>query len=254
MKLLCEVDNSLEAHVIVNMLEQNSIKAELQGEQLSSGLGVLPPITIRIMVEEKDYIPAKLLVEKLNQQPSIPAAEAPKKSKIGFGGFIVGFVFGMITISIFYRLPISATSIDHNKDGNADEFFGYYQTQIDRNFDGEIDYELHYKKNGVAEYSNSDEDFDGRFETTINYEHGNLATWESDRSGIGFNDYVIRYKNGVIDTETFYSLQTNKPLKVNYFDGIKILKSEFDSDKDGRMDTIYEYDSIGEINKRHKIN
>ena len=252
MKLAYEAANSLEAHMILDLLEQHGITGRLEGEHLVGGLGELPAVTVRVMVEEQDFSTARVLIEKWNQQqPSTPAKTT--KNRISFGGFLIGVITGMIAVIIYYRMPISETTIDHNNDGKPDEFFGYYQSHVDRNFDGEIDYEIYYKKNGAADYSKSDENFDGRFETTIKYEHGNLATWESDRSGIGFSDYVINYKNGVIDTETFYSLQTNNPIKINYFDGLKILKSEIDSDNDGRMDTIYEYDSIGEITKRYKM-
>ena len=53
MKLLYEAANTVEAHMILNLLEQSSLSARIDGEYLQGGVGELQAIGIvRVMVDE----------------------------------------------------------------------------------------------------------------------------------------------------------------------------------------------------------
>ncbi|MCJ8313576.1 MAG: DUF2007 domain-containing protein [Saccharospirillaceae bacterium] len=56
MKLLYEAANSVEAHMIVNLLEQSDLSARIDGEFLQGGAGDLQAFgVVRVMIEEHNY-------------------------------------------------------------------------------------------------------------------------------------------------------------------------------------------------------
>jgi hypothetical protein len=57
-------NNSLDAHLIKNLLMQQDIQAYVLGEHLQSGVGEIPAIgLVRVSVSDADYIEAKKVVE-----------------------------------------------------------------------------------------------------------------------------------------------------------------------------------------------
>jgi len=255
MILLYEASNALEAHMILNLLEQDGLTGRLDGEYLQGGLGELPATTVRVMIEESDYSAGKKIIDEwIKKQPLEPLNSTSKK--FGFVSAAAGFFVGVIVTAIYLYVPVNLNGIDYNHDGKLDEIWETHnyqisKTKIDRNFDGTVDFIFYFNRKGHLDYSSSDEDFNGTFETKTQYHNGNAVRWESDTKDIGVINYVVTYKNGVIETETFIDLVTGKPVKVNYFGNFKIDKSEIDTDRDGQMDTIYEYDAIGEIVKKY---
>jgi Putative prokaryotic signal transducing protein len=255
MKLLYEASNSLEAHMILNLLEQEGLSGRIDGEYLQGGLGELPATTVRVIIEESDYSAGmKIIDEWVKKQPVEPVKIQSKK--FGFGSAAAGFFIGMIVTAVYLHFPINVDGIDYNNDGKLDETWETHnyqisKTKIDRNFDGTVDFIFYFNRKGHLDYSSTDEDFNGTFETKTEYHNGNPVRWESDTQDVGVINYIVTYKHGVIETETFIDLVTRKPKKVNYFGKFKIEKSEIDINSDGTLDTIYEYDSIGEIVRKY---
>lgn len=258
MKLLYEASNSLEAHMILNLLEQEGLSARIDGEYLQGGLGELPATTVRVMIEESSYSAGmKIIDEWVKKQPTEPVKARSKK--FGLVSAATGFFIGVIVTAVYLHFPINLDGIDYNNDGKLDETWETHnyqisKTKIDRNFDGAVDFIFHYNRKGHVDYSSSDEDFNGTFETRTEYRNGNPVRWESDTQDVGIINYIVSYKYGVTETETFIDLVTRKPVKVNYFGKFTVEKSEIDIDKDGTLDTIYEYNSIGEITKKYGKN
>lgn len=59
--------NSIEGHIIKNLLEQQEIPAFVLGEHLQSGVGEVPAIgLIRVSVSDTDYPRAKEIVDDWN--------------------------------------------------------------------------------------------------------------------------------------------------------------------------------------------
>lgn len=255
MKLLYEASNFLEAHMILNLLEQEGLSARIDGEYLQGGFGDLPAATVRVMIEESDYSAGKKIIDEwIERQPAVQSNAS--STKLGFGSAMAGFFVGVIVTAVYLHFPINVDGIDYNNDGKLDETWETHnyqisKTKIDRNFDGTVDFIFYFNRKGHLDYSSTDEDFNGTFETKTEYHNGSPARWESDTQDVGVINYIVTYKHGVIETETFIDLVTRKPKKVNYFGKFKIEKSEIDTNNDGVMDTIYEYDSIGEITKKY---
>ena len=57
--------NSIEGHIIKNLLEQQEIPAYVLGEHLQSGVGEVPAIDlIRVSVSDTDYPRAKEIIDE----------------------------------------------------------------------------------------------------------------------------------------------------------------------------------------------
>lgn len=68
MKLAYEAANSLEAHMIVNLLEQQGVRAEINGAFLQGAMGELPAAgMIRVMVDDEDHVRAKAIVQGMGR-------------------------------------------------------------------------------------------------------------------------------------------------------------------------------------------
>jgi hypothetical protein len=102
MRTLYEASNSLEAHMILNLLEMQGLSGRIDGEFLQGGVGELPAAgVVRVMVDEEDYPAAKEIVNRWDaaQPPSPPNISATKQTNtflIFLGGVVVGFLMALI--------------------------------------------------------------------------------------------------------------------------------------------------------------
>jgi hypothetical protein len=254
MKLLYEASNTVEAHMILNLLEQAGLSARIDGEYLQGGVGEFQTMGIvRVMVEDNDYPDAKSIIQEWDAvQPALDTKKTIAKKQSNFGTGIIGFICGIAAMAIYYQTPVTDGGIDYNGDGKFDEKWTYVnnrisKTELDRNFDGNIDFLYSFNRKGLIESSSSDEDFDGTFETDVYYEYGSAIWQKSDTTGDGFKDYKVNFKHGKAETIIFFDPNTKKAIKMQKFGPHKLRKAEVDTTGDGIMDTIYEYDSIEEI-------
>ncbi|GAA6135527.1 hypothetical protein NBRC116188_23170 [Oceaniserpentilla sp. 4NH20-0058] len=75
MKKLYEAENGLEAHMIVNLLEQAHLNARVDGEFLQGAVGEIQASgVVRVMVDEGDYDAAKELIKKWDAEPPITSS------------------------------------------------------------------------------------------------------------------------------------------------------------------------------------
>lgn len=67
MRAIYEPAHSIEANLIVGLLEQCGIKAYIAGEYLQGGAGELPAFGVmQVMVEDKDADAARQLIDEWN--------------------------------------------------------------------------------------------------------------------------------------------------------------------------------------------
>ena len=175
MKLLYEASNTIEAHMILNLLEQAGLSARIDGEYLQGGVGELQATGIvRVMIEESDYAEGKKIIQEWDAKQPIEVEKPQAKKKSSFGSGLMGFMLGVGIMIVYYHTPVTNDGIDYNGDGNLDEkwtFINYRisKTELDRNFDGNLDFIHSFDRRGLIESSSSDEDFNGTFETDIFY-------------------------------------------------------------------------------------
>jgi predicted Fe-Mo cluster-binding NifX family protein len=64
MKSVYEASHSVEAHMILHLLEQGGLKAVVQGEYLQGAIGELPVTgLVKVMVNAEDYEEAREIIE-----------------------------------------------------------------------------------------------------------------------------------------------------------------------------------------------
>lgn len=254
MKLLYEASNTVEAHMILNLIEQYGLSARIDGEYLQGGVGDLQAVgIIRVMIEEEDYAEAKAIIQQWDaSQPKQENQTPAIKKSSHFGTALISFICGIAVMSIYYNTPVTKDGIDYNGDGKLDEIWTFVndlmsKVELDRNLDGEVDFIYSFDRKGLIESSLSDEDFNGTFETDIYYNYGNAAWQKSDTTGDDFKDYRIDFKHGATETISFIDPTTKKILKTETYGSFFINQAQVDTTGDGILDTLYEYNAIGEI-------
>jgi len=252
MKLAYEAANTIEGHMVLNMLEQSGLSARIDGEFLQGGMGELPVAgLVRVMVDEADYDNARLLIKQWEELEAEPQTPIDRKN-FSLGSTVVAFVAGVAVAAIYYNTPVTEDGIDYNGDGQLDETYTYVnyllsEVSQDRNFDGNIDALYSYDSRGLIESSVHDDNFDGTFETQLMYEKGNVYRAMSDTNGDGSIDYREDYVFGVISKAAFLNPESGKPTKTKHFNALGLEYSLIDTTGDGVMDARHDYDSREEI-------
>lgn len=151
---------------------------------------------------------------------------------------------------------------------------GLVRKERDVNGDGKPDTIRHYDPTGRLLRQEEDSRLDGRLDTWTFYEDGHPARKESDTNGDGtvdlwafydgpdnlvrteadtdhdgHRDRVVLYAQGEMVEEQHYSPGMNPPrLRITYAKGEPTRKDE-DTNRDGRIDRVTEYDEAGGITK-----
>jgi len=159
----------------------------------------------------------------------------------------------------YFRSPVTVDGVDHNRDGLLDEKYTYapsgtiLKVEIDRNFDRKVDYIAHYDRRGIIESAESDDNFDGVFETHSAFRDGSIVHSAVDTDGDGYADLGIQYTDGVTTSMEFLNPSTGLPLRIEHYKLNKLVDAEVDGDKDGKLDTRYRYDGLGQVVSSEKI-
>lgn len=104
-----DASNSIEAHMIANMLEQEGIEARVDGEYLQGGIGDLQAIDmIRVMVSEESHPAAQNIIKAFEaKQPRDETAYNARNSNYALvttGLCLVSFLLGVISASLMYYI------------------------------------------------------------------------------------------------------------------------------------------------------
>jgi len=261
MRTLYQAASAIEAHMLLDLLKQEGLSAEIHGEHLQGAIGELPAAgLVRLVIDETDYAAARALIERWESaQPAEVAKPAPRPSTHSWPRFIVGMLVGIGVTWAFYRSPVTTDGIDHNRDGLLDEKWTYaasgtlLKAEVDRNLDGKIDYIAQYDRRGMIESAEADDNFDGVFETRMRFRDGNVELYEVDTDGDGIAERRSHYANGVIATTEIINPTTGLPLRVEYYRLGILMRADVDTDKDGVLDTRFFYTPLGEVASSEKI-
>jgi hypothetical protein len=258
MKSVFEASTGLEAHMILNLLQQEGIDGRVEGEYLQGGVGELSAINVvRVVVDEMNYKKARsIIADWESRQTDKSRIEKPmrKSSRAGLG-FLLGLLVGIGSMYWAYNSPVTNEGVDHNRDGKLDEVWIYKDNRIsraeaDRNIDGKMDLIHKYDRKGIIYGSEFDDNFDGFHETTYTYQNGNITLQESDLNQDGVVDYRAFYKNGLLDVNEILDPATKVPRKRQKYVMNKLSSAEYDSNGDGTFDVTYEYDYYEEVKSK----
>ena len=253
MKSIYEASTALDAHMILNLLEQEGINGRVDGEYLPGGVGEIQAINlVRVMVEESDYEKASQIIRAWEAIEVEQQEEKTKKPATGASAFLFGLMLGGGLILWAYNTPVTEDGIDMNGDGVLDEKWIYRdnrisKTEVDRNFDRKIDIVYFFDRRGILKEATFDDNFDGVFETVYKYKDGLTHSRNSDLNQDGNVDYRASFKYGDIDEVEILGEGQDPRSKRQKFQMGKLISAELDSNGDGNFDVVYEYDYFEEV-------
>lgn len=256
MKNVYETSTALDAHMILNLLEQEGIEGRVDGEYLPGAVGELQAINlVRVMVNEADYERARRVIREWEAIQVEEAATATRTSFSGMAGFLFGLVIGAGLVFWAYNRPVTGSGVDRNGDGVPDEQRVYRgdrisRARLDRNSDGRPDSITRYDRTGQPVEAERDDDFDGTYETHVSYRDGLIRELASDLDQDGTIDYRALFRYGNLEEVMILGRHGDtRRLRQRYRMG-KLVSAEFDADGDGAFDTAYTYDDFGHIEQR----
>ena len=257
MRTIFEASSGLEAHMILNLLQQEGIECRVDGEYLQGGVGELQAMNIvRVLVEDSNYEKARTVIDEWDStQIDNTDAHTPVKSGSNIGtGLLFGLIIGIVVTFWAFNSPITSDGIDYNNDGQLDEIWIYKdnrlsRVEVDRNRDGVTDVVNSYNRKGIIYKSETDDDFDGTYETTYKYHQGSLKSQESDTNQDGKIDLLAIFENDVLAEVQLTGPDINSPKKKQKYKMNKLIGADFDSNGDGIYDIFYEYDFYEEVKR-----
>jgi hypothetical protein len=108
MKCVYEASTGLDAHMILNLLEQRGISGRIEGEYLQGGIGELSAMGfVRVMVADEDYAEArKIIAEWEAIQPPEEKTKPETSTSIALRIFISGVFVGALLM--YWALKVFA--------------------------------------------------------------------------------------------------------------------------------------------------
>jgi Putative prokaryotic signal transducing protein len=251
MKRVYQAANSVEAHMIVHLLEQAGVEAHVQGEHLQSGAGELPVGLVAVAVQDEDVEQARAVIREWEARTTSSAREpSPPTRYAPMVAFLVGAVLSGGVVWSIYNGPEDAMERDRNDDGRADEratfSAGQQFVETDRDFDGRMDAYTTFDRDGLPTKYESDDDFDGARESMMTFRYGEPERYTIDWDEDGAIDYRADYESGVLRTETFLDHTTGRPVKRITYAAPKADRVELDLDGDGQWERSYRLDRYNE--------
>lgn len=263
METVFEASTGVEAHMILHLLEQGGIEGRVDGEYLQGGVGELPAAgNIRVVVESQHATTARrIIAEWESNQPTELPVEGPKQPKPSYAGtigFLIGASLSSAVLLWAYNVPFTDEGVDYDGDGLLDETYqwrGDFISQIDgdRNGDGEIDVRYLYSHRLGIDGAESDDDFDGVFEHFTRYKAAKAVSDEIDSNGDGLVDYRSRFRHGVIIGRDLIDPVDRIIRKRERYEDGRLVEADWDSDGDGKFDSLIKYDAFEEELSRSTI-
>lgn len=98
MKSVYEASSGLDAHVILNLLEQHGISGRIEGEYLQGGIGELAAMGfVRVLVADEDHATAKQIISEWDaMQPPDAQPEPESGNSKAMRNFISGVFVGAL--------------------------------------------------------------------------------------------------------------------------------------------------------------
>lgn len=107
MKSVYEASTGLDAHMILNLLEQRGIRGRIEGEYLQGGIGELSAMGfVRVLVTDEDYAEAVQIIGEweaiqLPEEESKPETSTSIALRIFISGVFVGALIMYSLLKVF---------------------------------------------------------------------------------------------------------------------------------------------------------
>jgi hypothetical protein len=100
MKSVFEASSGLDAHMILNLLEQRGISGRIEGEYLQGGIGELSAMGfVRVLVDDEDYVEAMQIISEWEAiQPPDEKPKPETSTSIALRIFIAGAFAGAVVM------------------------------------------------------------------------------------------------------------------------------------------------------------
>jgi Putative prokaryotic signal transducing protein len=255
--------NAAEAHMLAHLLGQSGIEAHIHGEALQGAAGELPAGNlIQLLVADEEHERARALLmawERVNV-PAEPSARPGRRFGIVAAlvflavGTVAGWALKLALDKSRFSFADSIVGLDQNEDGRDDITWRYrlgsetaYKTEMDVNFDGEIDTITHLDAVGVPTEEEWDADYDGVFDSHSTFRAGIRGRTEADTDGNGIADVVSMYESGALAREEITDHLHGHVVRVNHYNAFRLQRSEIDLDRNGSLETLRTFDRFGEV-------
>jgi hypothetical protein len=258
---LYEAANSIEAHMLAELLKQEGLAAHIQGAHLQGAIGELPAAgLVRLVIAPEQYLAARAVIERWEAtQPLVEPAKSPPSRFARAKVFVAGLVLGVGMAYVFFHVPVSSQGIDYDHDGVLDERWSFapsgqpMKVETDRNLDRKIDYVAQYDKRGQIESATADDNFDGVFETRLRFRNGNVEMSESDYDGNGVPETRSNYVAGLLDNVETIEATRGTAFRVEHFKNGQRVHDDIDTDNDGHLDTRITYTPRGDVATKQEL-
>ena len=106
MKSVFEASTGLDAHMILNLLEQRGISRRIEGEYLQGGIGELAAMGfVRVLVAEEKYAEARQIIGDWEAiQPPEEKSQPETSTSIALRIFISGVFVGMLVMYLLFKI------------------------------------------------------------------------------------------------------------------------------------------------------
>jgi hypothetical protein len=116
MRIVYNEANSIEAHMVKNMLEQQEIPAYIHGEHLQSGAGELPMgRLVKVRIDNENYYKAKEIIKNCESTDTFNLTDKAsgkltiKNQIINANSLwlVVSLIFGAILMCMYMQSPMT---------------------------------------------------------------------------------------------------------------------------------------------------
>jgi hypothetical protein len=241
MKCVHEATHVTEAHMFLHLLEQEGFHGRVDGEYLQGAVGELPAGgLIRVMVSDEDYEKASAFLTEWHAQQI--SCDEKDETKVKNDSTTLNYVTLISLCVVLAGFLIACIFL-----------FPSSPLQEDLNGDGKVDAVYFLNADGSFDQNRLDRNFDGIFETTEYYKDNELDYKETDTDGNKIIDLRHKYEHSLLKEIEFLGPDGKLIIKKQKFGPFKLESAQFDSDSDGILDTLYEYDVLEEIKAKVSI-
>lgn len=238
---------ALEAHMILNLLEQEGIAGRVDGAYLTGGVGELQALDlVRVMVDEADAGRARQIIRDWESiQVAEQTATVSRKPVGAVAGFVAGLVVGGGAVFWACHGPPGEGGIDTNGDDVPDVRWIYRHDRLNR---AEVDRNAAaVSRHDSAGEAESDDSRDGVFAARIDYRHGLAGTRGADLDQGGEIDQRAVFTHDLVAEVFDLGPGGDRRCKQQEIRPGKRASAGCDADGDGRYAVKSAYDVFGEV-------